>query len=166
KAFEKLLRLLALPVFFELLSEFDASDDTAKSRKRPMLIVDDTKSEKYGDCMEFIHKLFDHAEEVFHGLQLCPHAGGFRLPETVFLRTPGRGASCLHSHAERGNEMRCFGYTQISSAYQDSVRSENSLYSLPIHALYTQYGLIHLLTKLFPDINQIKQFNSGCIPKV
>ncbi|MCP4104656.1 MAG: hypothetical protein GY749_03825 [Desulfobacteraceae bacterium] len=46
KAFEKLLRLLALPVFFELLSEFDASDDTAKSRKRPMLIVDDTKSEK------------------------------------------------------------------------------------------------------------------------
>ena len=65
KAFEKLLRLLALPVFFDLLSEFDASDGTAKSRSRPMLIVDDTKAEKFGKCMEFIHKLFDHAENRY-----------------------------------------------------------------------------------------------------
>ncbi len=62
KAFEKLLRLLALPVFFDILSEFEGSDETAKSRNRPMLIIDDTKSEKFGKSMEFIHKLFDHTD--------------------------------------------------------------------------------------------------------
>ncbi|MCP4104394.1 MAG: hypothetical protein GY749_02485, partial [Desulfobacteraceae bacterium] len=48
------------------------------------------------------------------GMQPGRSASCFRLPETVFLRAPGRGASCLHSHAERGNEMRCFGYTLIT----------------------------------------------------
>ncbi|MCP4108135.1 MAG: hypothetical protein GY749_21745 [Desulfobacteraceae bacterium] len=47
------------------------------------------------------------------GMQPGRSASCFRLPETVFLRTDPDGASCLHSHAERGNEMHCFGYTQI-----------------------------------------------------
>ncbi|MCP4104769.1 MAG: hypothetical protein GY749_04410, partial [Desulfobacteraceae bacterium] len=41
----------------------------------------------------------------------CPQEDCFRQPET------GRGASRLHSHAERGNEeLFYFGYTHFISA--------------------------------------------------
>jgi hypothetical protein len=64
-SFEKLVSLLAVPLFFELLEEFDDSNESKQSRSRIQLIVDDTKSEKYGHCMEFIHKLFDSGKKQY-----------------------------------------------------------------------------------------------------
>ena len=66
QAFEKLLHTLTIPVFFELLAEFEsAKNETAKSRKRLELVIDDTQGEKMGKCMEFIHKLFDHCKDRY-----------------------------------------------------------------------------------------------------
>jgi len=64
-SFEKLVCLLAIPLFFELLEEFNNSSETKQSRNRIQLIVDDTKSEKFGHCMEFIHKLFDCGKKQY-----------------------------------------------------------------------------------------------------
>jgi len=64
-SYEKLVRSVAIPLFFELLEEFDNSNKSTQSRTRIQLIVDDTKSEKYGHCMEFIHKLFDSAKKQY-----------------------------------------------------------------------------------------------------
>jgi len=47
------------------LEDFDNSNDSKQSRNRIQLIVDDTKSEKYGHCMEFIHKLFDSGKKQY-----------------------------------------------------------------------------------------------------
>jgi hypothetical protein len=65
EAFERLVRLLSLPLFFDLLEEFDAASDTAKSRRRVKIIVDDTNAEKFGKCMEFLHKLYDHCHDTY-----------------------------------------------------------------------------------------------------
>ncbi len=42
-SFEKLVSLLAIPLFFELLEEFNNSNESKQSRNRIQLIVDDTK---------------------------------------------------------------------------------------------------------------------------
>jgi hypothetical protein len=65
QAFERLVHLLSVPLFFTLLTEFDAANEAAKSRQRLKLIVDDTKAEKFGTCQEFLHKLFDHCQEEY-----------------------------------------------------------------------------------------------------
>jgi len=64
-SFEKLVSLLAIPLFFELLEEFYDANESQQSRNRIQLIVDDTKSEKFGHCMEFIHKLFDSGKKQY-----------------------------------------------------------------------------------------------------
>ena len=56
---------LAVPIFFECLEEFYNSNASKQSRNRIQLIVDDTKSEKFGYCMEFIHKLFDPGKKQY-----------------------------------------------------------------------------------------------------
>ena len=65
ESFEKLLHLMSIPVFVKLIREFDLSNETEKSRRRIRIIVDDTKSEKFGKHMEFIHKMFDHAKKRY-----------------------------------------------------------------------------------------------------
>jgi hypothetical protein len=55
------------PHLYQWLEFYDANE-TKQSRSRIMLIVDDTKSEKYGHCMEFIHKLFVVKKTVYYGL--------------------------------------------------------------------------------------------------
>lgn len=65
ESFEKLLHLMSIPVLVTLLREFDLSDETEKSRRRIRIIIDDTKSEKFGKHMEFIHKLFDPAKKRY-----------------------------------------------------------------------------------------------------
>lgn len=65
ESFEKLLHLMSIPVFVTLLREFDLSGETEKSRRRIRIVIDDTKSEKFGKNMEFIHKLFDHAKKRY-----------------------------------------------------------------------------------------------------
>lgn len=64
-AFEKFVRVLTRPLFFEILSSFGLSDATGKSRRRVRIIIDDTKSEKFGKRMEFIHKLYDHSKKRY-----------------------------------------------------------------------------------------------------
>lgn len=65
ESFERLLHLTGIPVFVKLIRELDLSNETEKSRRRIRIIVDDTKSEKFGKHMEFIHKLFDHAKKRY-----------------------------------------------------------------------------------------------------
>ncbi|QTA93723.1 transposase [Desulfonema magnum] len=65
EAFERLLRMLAMPLFFELLRNFGISDATTRSRRRIRIIFDDTKAEKSGKYMEFIHKFFDNAKDRY-----------------------------------------------------------------------------------------------------
>jgi hypothetical protein len=57
--------LFSLPLFFELLKDFHAANATSRSRRRLQLIVDDTKAEKFGKCMEFLHKLYDHTKDKY-----------------------------------------------------------------------------------------------------
>jgi len=64
-AYDKVVRLLSMPLLFNLISKFDNSDETGKSRSRIRIIIDDTIAEKFGKNMEFIHKLFDHAEDRY-----------------------------------------------------------------------------------------------------
>ncbi|MCP4148004.1 MAG: transposase [bacterium] len=63
EASDKLLRMLAMPLFFDFLKDFGLSDATAQSRRRIRIIFDDTKAEKSGKHMEFIHKFFDHTKD-------------------------------------------------------------------------------------------------------
>ena len=65
EAFERLVRLLSLPLFFHLLEDFDAANESAKSRRRMKIIVDDTNAEKFGTCLEFLHKLYDHCHDTY-----------------------------------------------------------------------------------------------------
>jgi len=64
-AFERLVTLLSLPLFFERLAAFSTLNDTAKSRQRLRVIIDDTQAEKYGHCMEFLSKLYDHCHDEY-----------------------------------------------------------------------------------------------------
>ena len=63
--FDNLLRLLSIPIFIRLLGEYDLCDETEKSRRRIRIVFDDTKAEKFGMNMEFIHKLFDHGKNRY-----------------------------------------------------------------------------------------------------
>ncbi|MCP4347574.1 MAG: transposase [Desulfobacterales bacterium] len=54
-----------MPLFFELLGNFNLSDATAQSRLRIRIVIDDTKAEKSGKYMDFIHKLFDSAKKRY-----------------------------------------------------------------------------------------------------
>jgi len=65
QSFERLVRLISLPLLLEQMEEFSELNDTAKSRRRIRIIVDDTKTEKYGQCMEWLHKLFDHCTDTY-----------------------------------------------------------------------------------------------------
>jgi len=65
QCFERLVRLISLPLLLEQVEEFSDLNDTAKSRRRIRLIIDDTKAEKYGKCMEWLHKLFDHCADEY-----------------------------------------------------------------------------------------------------
>jgi hypothetical protein len=57
--------MLAMPLFFDLLDDFGASDATTRSRKRIRIVFDDTKTEKTGRYMEFIHRIFDNAKKRY-----------------------------------------------------------------------------------------------------
>lgn len=65
QAFERLVHLLSVPLFFTRLTEFEAANETTTSRQRLTLIVDDTKAEQFGTCQEFLHKLFDHCQDEY-----------------------------------------------------------------------------------------------------
>ena len=90
--FERLVNLLAVPLFFELLEEFYNGNESKQSRNRIQLIVDDTKSEKYGHCMEFIHKLFDSSKKRYimgyNYVFVIAVSGNFIFPLFVGLWLP------------------------------------------------------------------------------
>ena len=93
ESFEKLSHLMSIPVFVRLFREFDLSDETEKSRRRIRIIVDDTKSEKFGKHMEFIHKLFDHAKKRFitgyNYIFVIAASGDMVFPISSVLWIPG-----------------------------------------------------------------------------
>lgn len=65
-AFERLMFLLSFQLFFEALEKYhSAPNKTAKSRLKIKIIVDDTQTEEYAKCMEFIHRLFDHTKDRY-----------------------------------------------------------------------------------------------------
>ena len=90
--FQKLISLLSVPLFFDLLEDFENADATKQSRTRLQLIIDDTKSEKYGSCMEFIHKLFDSNKKKYmmgyNYVFVVVASGNFVFPLTVMLWLP------------------------------------------------------------------------------
>lgn len=90
--FQKLISLLSVPLFFDLLEDFEKADATKQSRTRLQLIIDDTKSEKYGKCMDFIHKLFDsNKKEYIMGYNyvfVIVVSGDFVFPLAVMLWLP------------------------------------------------------------------------------
>ncbi len=65
QCFERLVRLISLPLLLEQVEGFSDLNDTAKSRRRIRVIIDDTKAEKYGTCMEWLHTLFDHCADAY-----------------------------------------------------------------------------------------------------
>ncbi|MDM8554597.1 hypothetical protein QUF75_07690 [Desulfococcaceae bacterium HSG7] len=89
---EKPLRMLAVPLFFDFLRDFRLSDATAQSRKRIRIVFDDTKVEKFGKYMEFIHKLSDHTWDrhiMGYNYILMPAiSGDTALPLSFVLRLP------------------------------------------------------------------------------
>ncbi|MCP4149388.1 MAG: transposase, partial [bacterium] len=92
EASEKLLRMSAMPLFFDFLRDFCLSDATAQSRKRIRIIFDDTKVEKFGKYMEFIHKLSDHTKDrhiMGYNYVLMPAVSGdTALPLSFVLWLP------------------------------------------------------------------------------
>jgi len=97
ESFERFLHLLTIPLLFDLLDEFDAANDTTKSRQRLRLVIDDTKSEKFGEMMEFLHKLFDHAKDRYimgyNDVLILVVSGSMAFPFSFILWLP-------HDHPE------------------------------------------------------------------
>jgi len=92
QAFARLLHSLTFPLFFEVVEEFEHLDDSAKSRKRPKMIIDDTKSERFGKAMEFIHKLFDPGKDRYiwgyNYVLVLVKAGELVFPLSIMLWVP------------------------------------------------------------------------------
>lgn len=91
-SFEKMVSLLVMNLFEELLEEFYNSNESFIRSNRIHLIVDDTKSEKYGHCMEFIHKLFDSGKKQYingyNYMFVIVASGNFIFPLFVGLKLP------------------------------------------------------------------------------
>jgi hypothetical protein len=92
KAFENLVHNLTFPIFFEELNKFTQGNESYQSRHRPMLIIDDTKAEKSGESMEFIHRLFDHVKGTYimgyNPLLILAMFGDFVFPIAIMLWLP------------------------------------------------------------------------------
>jgi len=90
--FEEFVRLLTLPVFFDIIKKFESSDKTGKSRRRVRLIADDTKSEKFGKKTEMIHKMFDPSKKRYimgyNYVFLIAVSGDIVLPLSLLLWLP------------------------------------------------------------------------------
>ncbi|MCP4119127.1 MAG: transposase, partial [Desulfobacteraceae bacterium] len=86
--------MLAMPLFFDFLREFSLSDATARSRRRIRIIFDDTKVEKSGKYMEFIHKLSDHTKVRYimgYNYVLMPAVSGdMAVPLSFVLWLPAQ----------------------------------------------------------------------------
>ncbi len=92
EAFEHLVKIISLPLFLDALEGYQEANDTAKSRQRIRLIFDDTKAEKYGECMEFLHKLYDHCHDEYimgyNYVLLLVVSGSVVFPVTFVLWLP------------------------------------------------------------------------------
>ena len=92
KVFERFVQLFSRPLFFELLDELEGANGTAQSRQRIKLIVDDTKAEKFGKCMEFLHKLYDHTKDEYimgyNYVLLLAVSGSVAFPLSFILWLP------------------------------------------------------------------------------
>jgi len=91
-AFCNLIQQISLPLFFKELAAYTQRDASYQSRHRPILIVDDTQNEKFGKCIAFVKKLFDHKEQRYimaHNMVLILVGfGNFVFPLTMSLWRP------------------------------------------------------------------------------
>lgn len=89
---DNLLRLPSIPVFIRLPGEYELCDETEKSRRRIRIIADDTKAEKFGKNMEYIHKLFDPGKNRYisgyNYILLLAASGDTVFPLSFVLRLP------------------------------------------------------------------------------
>lgn len=118
QAFEKLLHLLALPVFFEELAKFSQGNESYQSRHRPMIIIDDTKTEKSGKIMEFLHRLFDHVKGTYimgyNPVVILASFGNFVFPISLMLWLPK-----THPDHRSKNDMACDFINQLKAESQN-----------------------------------------------
>ncbi len=92
EAFERFVKLISLPLFLDALEDYQEFNDSAKSRQRIRLIFDDTQAEKFGECMEFLHKLYDHCDDEYimgyNYVLLLVVSGTVEFPLTFVLWLP------------------------------------------------------------------------------
>lgn len=92
KAFQRLVELISLPLFFDELDDINNGNETDKSRKNPEIIIDDTQSEKFGEYIAFVKKLFKYGKKTYfmgHNIVLVLVAfGDFIFPLTMMLWEP------------------------------------------------------------------------------
>jgi len=117
-AFENLLQLLAFPIFFEELNKFSQGNESYQSRHRPMIIVDDTKNEKSGKTMEFLHRLFDHVKGTYimgyNPVVILAVFGDFVFPISIMLWLPK-----THPDHRSKNDMACDFIKQLKAESQN-----------------------------------------------
>jgi hypothetical protein len=117
QAFQKLLQLLAFPIFFEELAKFSQGNESYQSRHRPMIIVDDTKTEKSGKIMEFLHRLFDHVKDTYimgyNPVVILAVFGDFVFPISIMLWLPK-----THPDHRSKNDMACDFISQLKAESQ------------------------------------------------
>lgn len=92
EAFSRLLHSITIPLLFKTLEEYNQRDESYRSRHKPKIIIDDTKSEKFGKCMAFVKKLYDHGNERYieaHNIVLVLVSfGDFVFPLTIMIWRP------------------------------------------------------------------------------
>jgi len=64
-AFRKLVQQISWPLFFKKMATYRQRNESYQSRHHPILIADDTQSEKFGKCIAFVKKLFDYTEQRY-----------------------------------------------------------------------------------------------------
>jgi hypothetical protein len=124
EAFERLVELIAHPLFFDELDEINHADDTTKSRRNPEIIIDDTQCEKFGSFIAFVKKLYDHCDDKYfmgHNIVLVLVSfGEFIFPLTIMLWEPKVEGK---PHQSKND---------LAKAYLERLKSESDQREIPL----------------------------------
>lgn len=124
EAFQRLVELISLPLFFDELDDINNGNETDKSRKNPEILIDDTQSEKFGEYIAFVKKLFKYSKKTYfmgHNIVLILVAfGDFIFPLTMILWQPKIEGE---SHESKND---------LAKTYLDRLKSESEKRSVPL----------------------------------
>ena len=124
EAFERLVELLAHPLFFDQLDAVNNGNETDKSRQNPEIIVDDTQSEKFGEFIAFVKKLFKYGNKTYfmgHNIVLVLVTfGDFVFPLTMMLWQPKIEGK---PHKSKND---------LAKAYLERLKSESEKRNIPL----------------------------------